>query len=193
MHAGPPSSPRPALAAHRWARAGSSIRSDRFARSRAQRPSPGRCRSESRSRYHAGPGPAPIRKPGNPGPISAHHPGAADRAGQRASDARPRLRVRRPRAASDENTGAEGAQAGKEGIEFALHAATTKAQQGRQQRGQRQFARARKGIRVIGAACQVSKGRAVQVIGAIGQDALCKITVLRQKSCQPQMKVKQNQ
>ncbi|MDO9568910.1 MAG: hypothetical protein Q7J58_05950, partial [Hydrogenophaga sp.] len=46
---------------------------------------------------------------------------------------------------------------------------------------------------VIGTAGQIGKGRAVQVIREIGQKRLCKTTVLRQKSCQPQMKVKQNQ
>ena len=84
-------------------------------------------------------------------------------------------------------------EAGKEGIEFALHAATAKAQQGPQEGGQRQLARAGEGLRVLGAAGPLGKGRAVQVSGKVGQNELCKITVLRQNSCQPQKKVKQNQ
>jgi NADPH-dependent curcumin reductase CurA len=74
-----------------------------------------------------------------------------------------------------------------------LDAATAKAQQGRQERGQRQLASAGEGVGVIGAAGQIGKGRAVQVIAKIGQKRLCKFTVLRQKSCQPQKKIKQNQ
>jgi hypothetical protein len=46
---------------------------------------------------------------------------------------------------------------------------------------------------VIRAAGQIGKGRAVQVIREIGQSGLCKTTVLRQKSCQTQKKIKQNQ
>jgi hypothetical protein len=46
---------------------------------------------------------------------------------------------------------------------------------------------------VIGAAGGFGEGRAVQVIRKISQNELCKITVLRQKSCQPQKKVKQIQ
>jgi hypothetical protein len=88
----------------------------------------------------------------------------------------------------DRHAGAVGAHAGKEGVECALDAGTTKAQQGRQQRGQRQLARAGEGLGVIGAAGQIGKGRAVQVIREIAQDALCKTTVLRWKSCQPQKK-----
>jgi hypothetical protein len=85
-------------------------------------------------------------------------------------------------------------EAGKEGIEFALHAGAPKAEQGAQERGQRQLAGAGESLGVIGAAGHLGKGRAVQVIRKIGQDGgLCKITVLRQKSCQPQKKIKQNQ
>jgi len=46
---------------------------------------------------------------------------------------------------------------------------------------------------MIGTAGQTGKGRAVQVIAKIGQKRLCKFTVVRQKSCQPQKKIKQNQ
>jgi hypothetical protein len=46
---------------------------------------------------------------------------------------------------------------------------------------------------VIGAAGHLGKGRAVQVIGEVGQDKLCKITVLMQKSCQPRKKIKKYQ
>jgi hypothetical protein len=46
---------------------------------------------------------------------------------------------------------------------------------------------------VIRAAGQIGKGRAVQMIREIGQDGLGKTTVLRQNSCQPQKKIKQNQ
>lgn len=96
-------------------------------------------------------------------------------------------------AVGDQNVGAVRAQAGDECVERALDAATAKAQQGRQQRGQRQFARAGEGLGVIGTAGGLGKGRAVQVIGKIGQNDLIKTTVLRQNSCQPQRKNKQNQ
>jgi hypothetical protein len=74
-----------------------------------------------------------------------------------------------------------------------LHAGATKAQQGDQEGGQRQFAGAGEGLGVIGAAGQIGKGRTVQVIRKVGQDGLGKTTVLRQNSCQPQKKIKQNQ
>jgi hypothetical protein len=74
-----------------------------------------------------------------------------------------------------------------------LHAGAAKAQQGAQEGGQRQFAGAGEGLGVIRAAGQIGKGRAVQMIREIGQDGLGKTTVLRQNSCQPQKKIKQNQ
>ena len=96
-------------------------------------------------------------------------------------------------AVRDQNASTVGAQAGEEGVQLALHAGAAKAEQGAQERGQRQLASAGEGLGVIGAAGQLGKGRAVQVIREVGQDGLCKITVLRQKSCQPRKKIKQNQ
>ena len=96
-------------------------------------------------------------------------------------------------AVRDQNAGAVSPQAGEEGVERALDAGTAKTQQGRQELGQRQLAAAGERVGVIGAACHLGKGRAVQVIAKVGQKRLCKITVLRQKSCQPQRKIKQNQ
>jgi hypothetical protein len=96
-------------------------------------------------------------------------------------------------AVRDQNGSTVGAQAGEEGIEFALHAGAAKAQQGAQECGQWELAGAGEGLGVIRAAGQVGKGRAVQVIREIGQNGLCKTTVLRQESCQPQKKIKQNQ
>ncbi|HNM41767.1 MAG TPA: hypothetical protein PKI72_16075 [Giesbergeria sp.] len=96
-------------------------------------------------------------------------------------------------AVRDQNIGADSPQAGEEGVKRALDAATAKAQQGRQECGQWQLARAGEGVGMIGTAGQIGKGRAVQVIAKIGQKRLCKFTVLRQKSCQPQKKIKQNQ
>ena len=74
---------------------------------------------------------------------------------------------------------------GKEAVKLVLHAATAKATQGSHQRGQGQFARAgesRGEIRVPGLN---RKGRALDVFGQLGQNRLYRITVLRQKSCQP--------
>ncbi len=92
------------------------------------------------------------------------------------------------RAVRHQHAGAVSAHAGKEGVDGALDAGTAKTQQGRHQRGQRQFASAREGVGVIGPTCHLGKGRAVHVIRKIGQNVLCKITVLRQNSCQPQKK-----
>jgi hypothetical protein len=96
-------------------------------------------------------------------------------------------------AVGDQNACSEGVQACKEGVKLALHAGAAKAEQGAHKGGQWQFTGAGEGLGVIGAAGGFGKGRAVQVIREIGQDGLCKITVLRQKSCQPQKKIKQNQ
>lgn len=84
-------------------------------------------------------------------------------------------------AVRDHNADAVSALAGEESIEFALDAATAKAQQGRQQRGQRQLARAGEGVGMIGAAGQIGKGRAVQMIGESGQKRLCETTALRRE------------
>ena len=81
-----------------------------------------------------------------------------------------------------------GAQTGKEGVEFALHAGTAKAQQGDQERGQWQLTCAGKGLGVIGAARHLGKGRAVQVSGKLAQDMPCKITVLGQRTSQSKNK-----
>lgn len=96
-------------------------------------------------------------------------------------------------AVRDQNGRAGGAQSAEEGVEFALDAATAKAQQGAHEGRQRQLASASEGMGVIGAAGGFGEGRAVQVIRKISQNELCKITVLRQKSCQPQKKVKKIQ
>ena len=88
-------------------------------------------------------------------------------------------------AVRDQDGRANGVQAGKEGVEFALHAGAAKAQQGAHKGRQRQFAGAGESLGVIWAAGGFGEGRAVQVIGKVGQNGLCKITVLRQKSCQP--------
>ena len=81
-------------------------------------------------------------------------------------------------AVRDQNGSTLGEQAGEEGVELALHAGATKAHQGAQKCGQRQLAGA---------------GERLGVIGEISQKELCKITVLKQKSCRPQKKIKQNQ
>jgi hypothetical protein len=74
-----------------------------------------------------------------------------------------------------------------------LHAGAAKAEQGAHQGGQGQLAAAGEGVGVVGAAGQLGKARAVQVVTQVGQKILCKFTVLRQNSCQPQKKIKQNQ
>ena len=96
-------------------------------------------------------------------------------------------------AVRDQNGSTVGAQAGEEGLEFALHAGAAKAQQGAQECGQWELAGADEGLGVIRAAGQIGKGRAVLVIREVGQNGLCKTTVLRRESCQPQKKIKQNQ
>ncbi len=92
-------------------------------------------------------------------------------------------------AITDQNASAVGGQAGEEG--FARWRCESSA--GNQERGQRQLAGAGEGLMVIGAAGQLRKGRAVQLIGKVVQHELCKITVMRRKSCQPRKKIKQNQ
>lgn len=74
-----------------------------------------------------------------------------------------------------------------------MHAGATKAEQGAHKGRQRQFAGAGEGMGVIGTEGGLGEGRAVQVIKKLGQDGLCKTTVICQKSCQTQNKIKQNQ
>jgi hypothetical protein len=74
-----------------------------------------------------------------------------------------------------------------------LHAATAKAAQSGYQRGQGQLARAREGGGEIGVTGRGRKSRAVKVFGQLSQNELDGITVLRQKSCQPQENNQLNQ
>ena len=95
--------------------------------------------------------------------------------------------------AQQASTAARTALVRKEAIEFALHAATTKAAQSGHEHGQGQLARAREGAGAVGVAGQGCKGRAMQVFGQLSQNKLYRITVLRQKSCQPQVNNQLNQ
>jgi hypothetical protein len=82
---------------------------------------------------------------------------------------------------------------GKETVDLALHAGTAKTAKGPHQRRHGQFARMGECGEEIGATGRSREGRAVKVFGQSGQNSLDKITVLMQKSCQPQENNQLNQ
>jgi hypothetical protein len=82
---------------------------------------------------------------------------------------------------------------GKEAVDLALHADAAKTAKSPPQRRHGQFARTGEGGEEIGVTGRSGEGRAVKMSEQSGQNNLDRITILRQKSCQPQENNQLNQ